>query len=93
MTIELDEFGCLCVDGARVEVRRDAITVWPFHDAPADLKALSSCGGDEDWLALIPPSLADLYIGWIQEGGPFGCCSVDEFALPGGWHVYIGSHA
>ena len=35
------------------------IQVWRFQDAPAELRALSPEGGDEDWLAVIPKELAD----------------------------------
>lgn len=68
------------------------IRVWRFHDAPADLRALSEHGGDEDWLALIPAPLADQWIAWA-EVGPFGCCDVSEHPLPDGSVVRIGAHA
>lgn len=69
------------------------ITVWRYLDAPESLKALSGHGGDEDWLALIPPELADTYIGWMQSGSSFGCCDVSEHKLEDGSIVKIGAHA
>jgi len=70
------------------------IRVWPFYDAPEELRALSAHGGDEDWLALIPPALADLYIPWI-EGGRFGVYSVSAHQHPElpGYIIRIGAHA
>jgi hypothetical protein len=67
------------------------IRVWRFRDAPEDLQALSTNGGDEDWLAFVPDHLADQWIGWLESGGSFGCCDVDEFPIRGGV-VRIGSH-
>lgn len=71
------------------------ISVWRFYDAPDDLRALSPHGGDEDWLAEIPPSYADDYLGWMEDGTSFGCCSVSAHAHPTkpGWSVRIGAHA
>lgn len=36
--------------------RPEPITVWAFYDAPPELAALSGNGGDEDWLAEVPPN-------------------------------------
>ncbi len=69
------------------------IQVWRFRDAPEELQALSCHGGDEDWLAVVPPGLANDWLGWMDEGTPFGCCSVSEHALPDGSIVRIGAHA
>ena len=68
------------------------IKVWAFYDAPEAFRALSEHGGDEDWLALIPPALADKWIPWC-EGDAFGCCSVSEHPLPDGSLVRIGAHS
>lgn len=68
------------------------IKVWQFEDAPAILRDLSTNKGDEDWLALIPPSLADRYIPWLEEG-TFGVYSVNDYTLSDGSIVKIGSHA
>lgn len=71
------------------------IRVWKFEDAPAELQALSQNGGDEDWIAVIPPNLAKCWIGWLDEGSSFGCFCVDEFKHPflEGFIVKIGCHA
>lgn len=75
----------------------EPIKVWKFEDAPEELKNMSTSGGDEDWIALIPPSYKNEYIGFLDEGTSFGCCSVDEFFIHIGFYegytVLIGSHA
>lgn len=70
------------------------IRVWKFHEAPEELQQLSTNGGDEDWLALIPPSLAGTYISWIATAG-FGACDVSTYNHPElpGYEVRIGQHA
>ena len=35
------------------------ITIWRYHHAPPELQALSTHGGDEDWLATVPRALCD----------------------------------
>lgn len=67
------------------------ILVWRFADAPADLKALSPHGGDEDWLALVPAGFMG-YIGWLDYG-PFGVCDISRHQQDDGTTVYIGAHA
>jgi hypothetical protein len=73
------------------------IRVWRFEDAPADLKKLSPHGGDEDWLAVIPPgAMGEVgWIGWCDPGmlGPFGCSDISEHKLPNGDIVRIGAHS
>lgn len=71
------------------------IIVWSFYKAPEELKALSPHGGDEDWLAEIPPNHVGEYIGWLEDGHGFGCCDVSEHDHPmfEGWKVRIGAHA
>ncbi len=74
----------------------EPIRVWRFDDAPEELRALSTNGGDEDWLAVLPTYLKDEYVGWLQSGTSFGCCRVEEIA-----YIYegrsvcvaVGSHA
>lgn len=68
------------------------IKVWRFEDAPKELQELSPHGGDEDWLAVVPPGLADQWIGWI-EIGYFGSCEVTSHPLPDGSVVRIGAHS
>lgn len=70
-----------------------AIHVWRWKDAPEGFKKLSRHGGDEDWVALVPKELSNDFISWMEEGSPFGCCSVSEHKLPGGCVVRIGAHA
>jgi len=71
------------------------IRIWEWTDAPEELKQLSTNGGDEDWVALLPPKFNGKWISWMDEGSPFGCCCVDDYQhaeLPG-YTVRIGSHA
>lgn len=68
------------------------IKVWPFYDAPKEYQEMSKNGGDEDWVAFVPAALANTWIGWLEEGQSFGCCSVDEYVVDGGV-IKIGSHA
>lgn len=79
----------------KTETRRP-IAVWRFGDAPAYLQALSSNGGDEDWLAVVPDYLVEdgEYISWLEVPA-FGCCCVDNYPHPNtpGFVVVIGSHS
>ena len=79
------------------EPEQRPIEVWRFEDAPENLRALSDHGGDEDWVAALPPEYCDDYIGWMEAGhlGGFGCCDVSEHEHPNrpGWIVKIGAHA
>lgn len=66
-----------------------AILVWRWRDAPCTYKALSTHGGDEDWVAFVPESLRDVYIPWLER---LGVCDLSEHEVYGGI-VYIGAHA
>lgn len=67
------------------------IRVWEFDDAPQELRSLTTNGGDEDWIAVLPPGTSAPM--WAAEGTPFGCCCVDRHELPDGRVVLIGCHA
>lgn len=71
------------------------IRVWKFYDAPEELQALSQHGGDEDWLALIPPKYCGDWIGWMESGTSFGVCHVSRHTHPElpGFEIRIGAHA
>lgn len=71
---------------------KNALVTWSFHEAPEAFRALSPHGGDEDWLTWAPPGFPH-YISWIDEGTPYGCCSVSEAELADGARIYIGAHA
>jgi len=68
---------------------QDSVLVWRFQDAPGELKALSTNGGDEDWVALVPDQSFDYTPAWINA---LGVCDVDVYEYEG-MKVYIGSHA
>lgn len=71
----------------------EPIRVWRYYEAPKVLQ-ISNFGGDEDYLAEIPPCYADNYIPWLETGS-FACCEVDTFPHPEkeGWKIAIGCHA
>ena len=71
----------------------EPIKVWDWDDAPEEYRALSQNGGDEDWVALVPPHYSARYISWMESGSSFGCCSVYDYPLPDGSIVRIGAHA
>lgn len=68
-----------------------AMLVWQFDDAPERFRALSPHGGDEDWVALIPPDYD--CVPWAENGTAFGCCRVSVHDVGHGWTVRIGAHA
>lgn len=72
----------------------EPIKVWPFHDAPDELRSINNHGGDEDWLALVPPNIGHQWIGWMESGTPFGysCVSEEEHPTKKGYYVVVGSH-
>ena len=92
MTNKLD-FAGLAASASRNAGDAPCILVWQFRSAPKAYQDLSGHRGDEDWIAYVPASLAEEYIGWMQDGGPFGCCSVSEHKLANGAVVRIGAHA
>ena len=72
------------------------ILVWPFHDAPEQLRALSEHGGDEDWLVHVPLH----FVGRMStDYGPptwveaMGACDVSRHDLADGSIVFIGAHS
>lgn len=90
-----DHFSIPLPEGRVYEEMRmgDPIQVWPFYEAPEELQKLSTSGGDEDWLAKVPPHLKGRWIPWIEGGYGFGVYEVDKFELEDGSTVFIGSHA
>lgn len=69
----------------------NTILVWSFHAAPEKYRNLSPHGGDEDWIALLPPGM--MIPAWMDEGTAFGCFSVSETQLDDGHTIVIGAHA
>lgn len=72
------------------------VSVWRYADAPVPLRALSTNGGDEDWLVYVPAPAVE---GFEEFGPPTwvevmdSCREPQRIALPGGAVVYVGSHA
>ena len=72
----------------------DRIRVWRCGDAPERLRALSTNGGDEDWLVYVPPRVFATFQWtphWIDAMD--SCQEPQEIALENGGRVYIASHA
>lgn len=83
-----------------------SIEIWPWDDAPAELKALSPYGGDEDLVARIPARYVNV---WDEELGgerlpgfyPYAIDTLlDTFCLDRSFHelddgsvAVIGAHA
>lgn len=80
---------------------KEPITIYRFQDAPKQLQALNTNGGDEDWLAIIPTHFKNQWIGWLKEGSSFGPCRVQTHDHPEpprtkqkkGYQVRIGCHS
>jgi len=62
------------------------IKLWHFADAPEDLRKLSSHGGDEDFIVLVPAGveLPDWTLWWQDTR---------RHELPDGSLVLIGAHS
>jgi hypothetical protein len=71
----------------------EPMKLWRFEDAPEHLQELSTNGGDEDWLLLVPPGQDAPF--WVERNGlgHFGICNTDQFQLPDGSEVFIRCHA
>ena len=68
-----------------------AIITWRFEDAPKEFQDLSTNGGDEDWVILIPAELTyteevgSRYYGWEYVFERFDSCDEpDRFILEDG---------
>ncbi len=83
------------------EMQGSAIIVWPWRDAPESLRALSTHGGDEDWIAPLPASYdeaskdSDYIPTWVQGGGTSSIEWHDEDpeVLEDGRLVFIGANS
>jgi hypothetical protein len=67
--------------------------LWRFQDAPVYLQQLSTNGGDEDWVLLVPAGVDAPF--WVEINGAchFGACCTDRYQLTDASEVYIGCHA
>jgi hypothetical protein len=74
---------------------KEPIKIWSFYDAPQELQELSTNGGDEDWIAVVPDYLKKEWISWLEPGSTFGCFCVNEYDHPTikGYEVRIGCHS
>ncbi len=70
-----------------------AITVWNWHDAPDDLRALSEHNGGESWVALVPASYArDYHLGFLDRIDGSTAPQVENHPTLPGYEVWIGAH-
>ena len=67
------------------------IQIWKFSDAPEKYRGYFD-SDDADWLAILPASLADEYITWLDEPF-FGCCAVQNHQLKDGTLLKVGYHS
>lgn len=75
-------------------MKHKSIKIWSFRHAPEEYRKLSTNGGDEDWLVLIPASECNDYMWqprWLTSID--SCNEPQEIVMPNGDRVYIGSHA
>lgn len=70
--------------------RSHASAVWRFEDAPDFLQDLSTAGGDEDHVALVPEGVEEPDA--FQAGTAFARCDVERICFRG-FRILIGSHA
>lgn len=69
------------------------IAVWRFEDAPKAFQALSTNGGDEDWIAFIPDGFPGGVPYWMGDSADRGWCNIADWYDVEGGRVVIGSHA
>lgn len=69
----------------------ECISLYPWDKTPEALRALSDHGGDEDWLAALPPGIPYSECYWLDLMGV--CGEPSEYKLRDGWVVLIGAHA
>lgn len=70
-----------------------AITVWNWHDAPEDLRALSEHGGGETWVALVPAHYArEYHLGFLDRIDGSTAPQVEDHPSLQGYEVWIGAH-
>lgn len=65
------------------------ILVWRFYQAPVWMASLSPHGGDEDWVAYLPPEYDGEFVWWTNKLG----YHVSAHYLADGGRVLIGAHA
>jgi hypothetical protein len=98
-----DPHGALTVGPAAGHLGLPAVLLWRFAEAPAAYRALSTAGGDEDWLLFCPTALVDTawppFLSWLgyllPEGAPGWEDSrsrIERHAVEGGV-VLIFSHS
>lgn len=75
---------------------KDPIQLWRWYDAPEGLRDIARIGGDEDWVAIIPPHMADDIPTWMEGGrSEFAVCceTIKEHPTKPGYLIVVGAHA
>lgn len=65
--------------------------IWPFNEAPKVYQEMSQSGGDEDWVALIPPNFNKGYLPFWLESLDSGR-NPEHYKIAEGYEIIIGSH-
>ena len=60
------------------------IIIWDYSKAPEEYTRLFHNGNHEDWLSFVPAPLANVYIGWMEDGTHYGRCEVIDKPVPDG---------
>jgi hypothetical protein len=76
--------------GPEVPAPDSAVRIWKWREAPGELRALSTHGGDEDWVCLVPKEMVGDYLPFVDA---LGVCRVSEHTFMDGRKVFIGAHA
>ena len=73
----------------------DIIFVWPWRNAPEQYRALSTHGGDEDWVVFVAKQLDGWNPFYFAEGTGYlmGFGHEETHRLEDGSVVYIYAHA
>lgn len=76
-------------------IQKSKITIWRFEDAPQFLRDLSTNGGDEDWIALVPVEHeTKFYVsGWLYRIDTCMNPQIVPHPYDSRYEVWIGSHA
>jgi hypothetical protein len=95
---ELDKRNAVWDAVVQTDCGPPALMIWKFEDAPEELRALRPRGGDEDWLALVPPKLVpaetDTEFWWMRwYPRSDGFVSRNKHPKLDGFEIWIGAHA
>jgi len=67
------------------------VLLWRLRDAPGAVRDVVG-GREGEWVALVPPDLADSWMSMAEGDGPFKFCSVARIELADGGAFLVGMH-